>query len=144
MHGITVSLLHLSSSVELLGELLAAFESGRLLKDELLQAVFWEIVQFHLVVEGLLRHGLISRFVVAGEVGVGEGRLHGDAEVWVKGEQLVQQVDGMRRGVRADHLAPRSAHLGRQALQVGAGALILNPVQVIRRAENVENQIEVL
>jgi len=39
-----------------------------------------------------------DRFVVGvveiGQVGMGEGRFHGDAFGWVEGEHFVQQVDG--------------------------------------------------
>ena len=49
---------------------------SRFFEDELLQSLFWQVIEFHLKLERLLRHGLVFRVVVLLQVGMGKGFLH--------------------------------------------------------------------
>lgn len=52
-------------------------EQIRLVEDQLLQSLLWQVVEFHLDAERLLGHRLIGRIVVLLEVRMGEGVFHG-------------------------------------------------------------------
>lgn len=92
-------------------------EQQRLLEDQLLEHLLWQVVQLHGDAEGLLGDRLVSRIVILLQVGMRQGLLHRIPVVWIEGQHLVEQVQ--RTGVcLGEQLVPRHLRLERQRLQV--------------------------